>query len=315
MNFDTLVRSGETNFGKILAALLVDGIDRSFLDSGGIYGTSQQRHKQGAAALTITPHEYFEAQAETRMKMTQWGLEWYHNLYHWLQEKVSYRADITMKFYDFMDFAYAHDNKGYMPVKLEDRTWQVSENYTTGAQFFLNHIWQIWPDTAQDWDDMPLEEWQARYDMLSEWLRSRPNGYDPNLIGGEGEFTEYTYNRENMVSQDFQYYSFPWDGDWIYAISIHGGADTRSGFHSVIFCEGNDGWYDLSYITDGSLWCNECDASWYTDDGGYHIYGSNREDDLDRDALEEHAERDAEGELTGEIICPVCGKGKLHASY
>src|SRR5687767_14317632 len=116
--FRQLVDANEKDFGIVLAAVLTDSVPRSFLDSGGKmsikdgqivteqgYGTSTDRNRLNAEIRQLTPHDYFEAQAPSSFWVDQWGLNWTHRLYHWLQEKVSYRADITRQFYDFMDFA------------------------------------------------------------------------------------------------------------------------------------------------------------------------------------------------------------------
>lgn len=345
--FRQLVDAGEQNFGEVLAALLVSSVPRSFLDSGGSmsiengqivtsqgYGTATDRNRLTAQVRQLTPHDYFEQQEASSFWVDKWGLNWSHSIYHWLKEKVTYRADVTRQFYDFMDFAYAHENRGHVPVweKQSDRhrrgSWwgrmQVHENSTDSAEFFLKHIWKIWPEQPQDWDDLPQEEWQARWDMLEVWLKEYPE-CPYTFLNGEGEYTANTYNGEDMLSQVMQYYSFPEEHNWLYAIAIHGGGDVRGGYHDIIICEGNEGWYDLADNARGYLDCSnsDCDACWDTDNAGYHIYDGNgdyedfpgQNDDEFETFIQEHAERDAEGEMTGRLMCPCCKTGVLHAGF
>lgn len=341
-SFRSLVDSGEKNFGKVLAALMTSSVPRSFFDSGGTmsiedgkivvsqgYGTSTDRNRLSAELNQLTAHDYFEQQAPSSFWVDQWGLNWTHSLYHWLQEKVTYRPDITRQFYDFMDFAYAHGNKGKVPVwekqagRFGGSYWgwrEVHENTTQSAEFFLKHIWKIWPEEAQDWDDLPQEEWQARWDMLEAWLKEYPE-CPYTFLGGEGDFTANTYNGEDMLSQVMQYYSFPHEDGLLFAIAIHGGGDVRGGYHDILICEGQEGWYDLADNARGSIYCNnpDCCGTWDTFNAGYTIEDESYEyeDDIDltEEIIQEFAERDADGEMTGRLHCPHCKTGILSGGF
>lgn len=104
------------------------------------------------------------------------------------------------------------------------------------------------------------------YDAFFEALGEKPGG-----LYGEGEpLSEYTYNVENCLSQDIVFTLFTWQGTEYVFLQIHNGADARGGFTDpVIFSTHDDSF--LSYA-DATIWCEDGDHSWYTDQGGYHWY-------------------------------------------
>lgn len=63
---------------------------------------------------------------------------------------------------------------------------------------------------------------------MEEWAEERHEG-DRNDYWGPG-MGDYTYNRENLLSQDFQYSAFTYQDQPYVALQIHGGADARGGF-------------------------------------------------------------------------------------
>jgi hypothetical protein len=95
-------------------------------------------------------------------------------------------------------------------------------------------------------------------------------------ITGYQAKTFNTYNGENLLSQVLQGAEFTYDGAYI-ALQIHNGCDVRGGYtHPVIF-ELRDGEEYLSGDMDLTASCG-C-KNRITDDGGYHWYGYDNNDD------------------------------------
>lgn len=245
----------------------------------------------------------------------RWGLEITHNVYHFLCEALEYDPAFDSYFQDWRE--------------SEDHPWG------SGCEDFVTAL--------------------------------RSMGY---TLGGDYTspdapfFTVNTYNGDDLLSQVILYTFFeidfgPYDDfdrnqpepdDFIakpgaYVIlSIHGGADVRGGYTDPkIFKVG-----EYPHITDNqraSIWCDACDARWFTDDA-YHFYDDrntrvtladlkmldSRDDSITawyaRQLYKIDGMIDYEkiAELTGEsdllvaiddntVICPCCGKGKLIAGF
>lgn len=125
-----------------------------------------------------------------------------------------------------------------------------------------------------------MDEGKERYDKPSYGeLRETFPGFLYDLTGeditglyGDGEpFSQYTYNHENLLSQDILYTFFSFDGEPYALIQSHNGADARGGFSPVYaFSLYDDGCYFLM-VADCSMVSDDGEHNWYTDDG-YHWY-------------------------------------------
>lgn len=97
-------------------------------------------------------------------------------------------------------------------------------------------------------------------------------GEDITGLYGEGEpFSQYTYNFDNLLSQDILYTYFSFDGEPFALIQSHNGCDARGGF-SPVYCFSlyDDGCHFLM-VSDCSMVSDDGEHNWYTDDG-YHWY-------------------------------------------
>lgn len=297
----------EEDVGKVLADLLVGNVDRNMLDSSIMFGRRAENNAKAVAAMGLSAYEYYQATERTIFKLRAWGdgdieLTWVHNIYWWLGDHPNFTYDqkLTKRFYDFVDFLWAHGNKGYLPNGKV-----VNTNFGHGAAKFFKYAHAFWSDDVQDWGGMPHEEWARKHEAFVGWFN----------LKGEDELLEdccvgNTANGEDMLSQIFQYVSIEYDGDFYLAVSIHGGADVRSGYgDTIIFsCD------DLPYpdTSSGYLSCDTCDANWDTCNAGYTIEHNAYEEeshDFTSDVVKEYAERNEAGEVTGRLLCPVCKKG------
>lgn len=126
---------------------------------------------------------------------------------------------------------------------------------------------------------------------------------------------DYTYNCENILSQDFVFTDFEVNGLWFTVLSTHNGADARGGFSTpYVFeiCGANEYWaHDIS---EANLWCDDCEiqSTWgYFSDDTWWFIGSYPE--TLPGMGEPNREREApEGWEPGDG-CPQC-KGELEVS-
>ena len=196
-------------------------------------------------------------------------------------------------------------------------------------------------------ETMEYESWP---ETLRAWTESR--GIEQSSIIGEN-----SYNGENVLSQVIQWWSWTEEDKdgyefQVVALQIHGGCDVRGGYTAPRIFEVEEE-YALAMCADATIYCNECNASWYTDDS-WHWYNdgdhkSLRETRFEKkdgfpiieteDMTAEHhtmieSRKKAEqlasnltlcnpGPLAplgfvqvvdGAGICPICGKGILQAS-
>jgi hypothetical protein len=126
-------------------------------------------------------------------------------------------------------------------------------------------------------------------------------------IYGDGKpFTVNTYNGECSLSQTLQFHFFRVDDETSYiALQIHGGADVRGGYTMPKVFEITDDDAAIFSFADVSAHCDndECEASWYSDNGGYKFYANDREEEFQGDEIKANED--------GHYVCPECGKGHL----
>lgn len=174
---------------------------------------------------------------------------------------------------------------------LSEKSYSLTVNswgieYTKNIFHFLRDCLEWHPQLNRSFN-----EFQKKYDnnyswfeVLREFLTAKiKTGYIQKTgIYSDGGyvkkyddiFCEYTYNQENVLSQDFQYWLFSTkNDDEIAVIMIHNGCDARGGFTSPKFYTYED---SLLMYSDCYIGC-ENGHSWYSDDSGYHWYESNNE--------------------------------------
>lgn len=89
---------------KELAEMFVESTGTHFLDSGGAYGRAWQRHKE--ACKDSTPLDYCKSRPEAMfwsMAVKYKELMVSVDLFHFLEERLSYCEDLTKKFHEWAD--------------------------------------------------------------------------------------------------------------------------------------------------------------------------------------------------------------------
>lgn len=145
-------------------------------------------------------------------------------------------------------------------------------------------------------------------------------------IYGDGKpFVEYTYNVQNLLSQDIQYLYFTLgergNREEYALIQVHNGADARGGLTKPRAFRLTDELSLIDYSRGGISCENDHEHYWTTDDA-YHWYegGSTGGDNLESFPAKEieSAEEWTEGTLCilpdRSGLCPHCG-GKLSAGF
>lgn len=125
------------------------------------------------------------------------------------------------------------------------------------------------------------------------------------LYGSRDPFTVNTYNHDCALSQTLQFHFFELSDTPYVILQVHGGCDVRGGYTAPRVFEVVDDAASIVSWGDVSLGCTECDARWYTQDGGYHWHNEDCGSDLDAGRLEKDEK--------GRHKCPVCEKGHLEA--
>lgn len=266
---------------EVLAEMLVENTGRSFLDSGGAYGRDWEQN-QGKTLAD------WEAEPEA----TLWEVSVHEgelsalptlSVFHFLANRLS-EYDHRLQAY-FDGWAKANDMYG-----LE------------AAQEFPAHRAERYGMEVQDLGD---------------------------LVGSPEPITVNTYNGEDCLSQIVQWVAYvdPHSEAARVLLSIHGGCDARGGYTwPRVFTLSGDPQHDYEGICSlldnarASLCCKECDATWDTDDAGYHWYpasggGGSLESDWEwvdvakTDAVPEGAVTC--NSRTNYIECPECEDGAL----
>jgi hypothetical protein len=186
---------------------------------------------------------------------------------------------------------------------------------------WLKHRLDFRPDLTESLENYGHENEVDGMRLMEEWVeKTYP---DATGIYGDGTpFTVNTYNHESVLSQVIQFHYFGTEDGTYVALQIHGGCDVRGGYTDPKVFELTD--LDGTSILmdrDAGLFCDDCDARWWTDDAGYHWYGEGADDIVEDKIVKsedlEEGEEFGEGRIVlheGDVFCPCCGKGKLHAS-
>ena len=219
------------------------------------------------------------------------------------------------------------DLSSQAPAHVEFRVYQESKldiSFSISTYHFMNE--KLSPSKKfQTLLDAFIEDrskYEGTCELHHEFIKHLQNdlGYELTGIYGEGEpITENTYNGNDALTQCLLYTYFTYNGNEYACVQTHNGADARGGYSMPVMFKVNElGIFDNAR---GSLYCNECEASWYTDDAGYKWYGNNSESSL-KEFTAELREDASEGEKdivvvndSHEAFCPCCGKGKLEPSF
>lgn len=275
---ETVMETKTITTKDIIRTMMITNTGKHFLDSGGDNGRMWQRNQVKDKLLESTNKSWDDTPAVSIDG--RWGIEVTISLYHFLNHYLTYEPDITEKLLRYIEEHDYYDMEG-----MEE----FAKDYEAG--------------TAKSW------------------------------LGGDIQAGN-TYNDASLLSQVFQYV------DWVepnteqafIAIQIHNGADVRGGYtRPVVFSYKEWDVYDFFSWPYAYISCDNCDAQWYTDDA-YNWYTDSAdvllhelegvEVDSFFDELPEICDRYLKDGTkwylydhdTGEVRCPCCSKGTLHAS-
>lgn len=213
---------------KVLSSILKQNTGRSMLDSGDYYGRHYERNQ----------HINFEKEDSVSCEFDVFGrnderleVSVSYNLYHYLKHFLSYDRE-TYLLNKFFQICY-------------NAVYEQSEVFINEMTFFFNEI--AW-NTGIEALDRNKESDLEVLSFLEEQGYASKNE-DGEIILNNLDFSfsfyfennepypEYTYNRENCLSQNIIYDFFSINRNNSYAIiSVHNGCDARGGFtFPVIF--------------------------------------------------------------------------------
>ena len=210
-----------------LYSMLRENTGIELLDSGGAYG----RHWQRNAKLSL---QDFRDRPAVSFRPAVYGtrleLDVTLDLFHFLNDTVSYEKDMDELFHRYVD-AKQKDFFEYW-----DDHWMVynvntHEHEDTGGHGYGDF------------------SWPKAINSFVKWANQNDSKYHNKWQFDGEKFSGYTYNEENALSQDFTYRQA---GEYIF-IEIHGGCDARGGFtYPHIFTPKDDfSWMDYASYTIG----------------------------------------------------------------
>lgn len=136
-------------------------------------------------------------------------------------------------------FDHRWSGDGYLGVTIStahylDARLDVTRISSALTRTFRNWVDEDWTDGRRYGDDS--QRYLNGSGTLLEWIEQ------DDRLSFHPEFTDggYTYNDENLLSQDFVWYMFEYGGEGYTAISTHNGADARGGFSDWVIYEGGD---------------------------------------------------------------------------
>lgn len=137
----------------------------------------------------------------------------------------------------------------------------------------VDNIFREWATN----DENNEKSWYQCMNEFMDYLGD--DGAEVSGLYGEGEpMSINTYNGDSLLSQVIQYTYFTIEdsnvlNDGIYILlQIHGGADVRGGYCSPrMFIPSGYMEEGIFCNSDGTIFCPECGANWWTDDA-YHFY-------------------------------------------
>jgi len=265
----------------MLKYMLTQDTGQHVLDSGGAYGRAWQRNQ--GKDFDAEPDAWYEA-----------------SIYH-----ASYDNEKHMS-WDFTISVYKY---------LLDRLDYDAET---------DRAFQIFRATSDEYG----------YGVAEEFAEARGG----RAFGDTGFVTCNTYNGEDALSQIIQFTTWndPSDDECYVALSIHGGCDARGGYSDIhvfrcyemesmfdqarlyLYCDGrNPNAGQMRF--DGTIEPHSCQAGWTSDNAGYSWDdgGFAYPESYSLDLPFEEGETGKFDILVvndkGEVFCPVCANGILHA--
>lgn len=265
---------GRMSKEDVIQAMLVESIGHSILDSGGAYGRAYQRNRQ-------LPH-YKHANSTILSGRTSERSVPEEGSYHYNTHKFHRYpyGDLTDEERQKLEEEYKAQAylDAIQEAKDHPNDWSIDSFYHHVGKWLEDHVGDVDYELTQqfwDWVYEPEDNYEAqRYTnttySVEEWLRDEDEFPEQELIDTEGDYcgTVNTYNGEDMLSQTLQYIMFSVYDTLYVGMTIHGGADVRGGYGTVVIFE-QEGEYALFDNAKGSIYDRTTGALWDTYDGGY----------------------------------------------
>lgn len=264
----------------------------------------------------------------------------------------------------FLDSGGAYGRHWERNIKLpkDIEYWDNRPDVTIKAHIYDHDTPRLELDVTLDlyhFLERALEYDEEMDNLFQTWDRLHPDlSYDESMESfikaGKsrhwkiGEFgSGYTYNNENLLSQDFLWHSLDADGEEYIFLQIHNGCDARGGFTAPHIFRLTDDYYNLLSYDRYTISCG--DHYWDFESAGYYEmesstgqkfkdYAFYNYEDLDDDEKEEFDNKgvqlvpeDQMNLIDGvrkfkpyslgfivvkddELYCPHCGQ-KMYASH
>lgn len=171
---------------------------------------------------------------------------------------------------------------------------------------YVNNLWDEWDKARPDETyDKTMKSFYEEVLRLADLKEYEDENWNPWCFRGEN-YSYYTYNGENSLSQDFVYIIM---GEWCF-IEIHNGCDARGGFTRPVLFKFNED--NLFNYIDFTIGCENYDEHHYWDNqGGRYWY---TETDVKLEELEVLKYEDMEPEQQDEFDKTgfVMGNPEIH---
>lgn len=262
---------------EVIAKMLRENTGAAFMDSGGAYGRNWERNQQ--RRFQAEPRgklHFYSGYASYGEPGTRYGgFDASINLYHYLTDRLEFSETMDTLFYEI-----------YLPLAPDD--WHYDELTSNFPDFLA--LRGIWKDRKAEIETLMLSkpEWRELWGQDSwEWVDSvyESEADDAKIVTpahdqqtwevylplGQkaGEWSsEYTYNTDNHLDQDFIYTVFDWDNTQYCILVVHGGCDARGGFTRPRFFECGD--WAIARTSDCFIHCQN-GHYWDTSYDGYHF--------------------------------------------
>lgn len=249
-----------TETERAVAEMMVENTGTHMLDSGGSMGRSWQRNQKAA-----TEHGF--------------DLNDPDGLARYFKSRPEGKIDFSPPLKVYYDNNFKN---GIRPAEINYVTvdvfhWITGDDMSSGSERFTylpdeDAAFVAWTE-AQDkdkdrWEQMTWFEAITRYlDNIVGEEYERGSRSHPMEGGSSSWMVGYTYNEENVLSQDIHWWY--WrnaEGDERFALSLHNGADARGGFTRPRIFEGSIEYGAVEWSS-ATIYCGNRDCRFYNEIG------------------------------------------------
>lgn len=223
--------------------LITENTGTHILDSGGSSGRHWQRNRKHSLQDFIDSDEIVFRPRLSRDGKLDWDVTL--SLFHFLDNNLDYDDDLTNLFNRFVD-------------RRESEFWEFWEEHHQEYNPETQEYFDAGPRGYGDWS------WEKAIGCFVGWAIKHSSKYHESYDFSGEKGSDYTYNQENILSQDFIYYYF---GDVVF-IRTHNGADARGGFTGpVIFRQKSMNEYSWLNFSSYTICCEN--GHWWDFNDGY----------------------------------------------